>query len=220
MAAPSSSVTIRCATSADTDPLVPVLAEAFFDGPVADWLIPDHDDRRAVYHRYFTLVLRHGLDHGHVDTTADLSAVAIWYPRPEPAPPSTAENQAALEAATGRYAPKFTLLEAMFDVFHPRKPHHHLAYVAVSPAKQGQGVGTALLNRYHQLLDERGMPSYLEASNARNRELYLRLGYRDGEPLRLPVKGPTIWRMWRGPVGADGPPGFPAAETPSPRRSQ
>lgn len=217
MTAPSTSVTIRRAAPADTDRLVSVLVEAFFDGPVADWLVPDHDDRRAVYHRYFTLALRHGLDHGHVDTTADLSAVAIWYPRPEPPPPAPPEHQAAMEAATGPYAPKFTLLEAMFDAFHPREPHHYLAYVAVSPSGQGRGVGTALLDSYHRRLDALGLPAYLEASNMRNRRLYLRLGYRAGPPLLLPTSGPTIWRMWRGPAGATGPAAFPATE-PQPRR--
>lgn len=119
MTVPSAGVSIRRATPADTGPLVSVLVDAFFDGPVADWLVPDHDDRRAVYRRYFALVLRHGLAHGHVDTTTDRSAVAIWYARPEPPPSAPPEHQAALEAATGPYAPKFTLLEAMFDAFHP-----------------------------------------------------------------------------------------------------
>ncbi|MFJ8691212.1 GNAT family N-acetyltransferase [Micromonospora wenchangensis] len=219
MTAPSTSVTIRRAAPNDADRLVSVLVEAFFDGPVADWLVPDHDDRRAVYHRYFTLALRHGLDHGHghVDTTADRSAVAIWYPRTEPRPSAPPEHQAALEAATGPYAPKFTLLEAMFDAFHPREPHHYLAYVAVDPSGQGRGVGTALLDSYHRRLDALGLPAYLEASNMRNRRLYLRLGYRAGPPLLLPTSGPTIWRMWRGPAGATGPTVFPATE-PQPRR--
>ncbi|MFI7221259.1 GNAT family N-acetyltransferase [Micromonospora maritima] len=220
MTALSTSVTIRRATSADTDRLVSVLAEAFFDGPVADWLIPNHDDRRAVYHRYFTLALRHGLDHGHVDTTAGLSAVAIWYPRLEPPRPAPPEHQAALEAATSRYAPKFTLLEAMFDAFHPREPHHYLAYVAVSPGQQGCGVGAALLGSYHRRLDALGLPAYLEASNMRNRRLYLRLGYRAGPPLLLPTSGPTIWRMWRGPAGAAGPAAFPATESQPGRRAR
>ncbi|SCG38669.1 GNAT family N-acetyltransferase [Micromonospora coxensis] len=220
MTAVSTSVTVRRATRDDTDPLISVLAEAFFAGPVADWLIPDHDDRRAVYQRYFELVLHHGLEHGHVDTTIDLSAVAIWYPRPEPPRGTSPEHQVALEAATGVYAPKFTLLEAMFEAFHPREPHHYLAYVAVSPEQQGRGVGAALLNSYHRRLDAVGMPAYLEASNMRNRRLYLRLGYRAGPPLILPTSGPTIWRMWRGTPTATGPAAFPATEPLSRRRAR
>ncbi|WP_328414314.1 GNAT family N-acetyltransferase [Micromonospora sp. NBC_00389] len=211
------SVTVRQAGRSDAEDLISVLAEAFFDGPVADWLVPGHNDRRAVYRRYFELVLNHGFDNGHVDTTADLSAVAIWYPRPEPPPNGSLEHPAVLEAATGVNAPKFSLLDAVFEAYHPSEPHHYLAYVAVSPEQQNRGVGAALLGHHHRQLDALGMPAYLEASNLRNRELYVRLGYRAGPPLILPTTGPTIWRMWRGQPDAARPTGFPESG-PLPRR--
>ncbi|MEU7753733.1 GNAT family N-acetyltransferase [Micromonospora sp. NPDC049171] len=213
----STSVTVRQAGRDDAADLISILAEAFFDGPVADWLVPDLSDRHAVYHRYFELVLNHGLENGQVDTTADLSAVAIWYPRTEP-PPNVLEHPAVLEAATGVYAPKFALLDAVFEAFHPSEPHHYLAYAAVSPEQQNRGVGATLLSHHHRQLDALGMPAYLEASNLRNRELYVRLGYRAGPPLILPTTGPTIWRMWRGQPDAARPAGFPASGW-LPRRS-
>ncbi|MEV4824547.1 GNAT family N-acetyltransferase [Micromonospora sp. NPDC049274] len=215
----STSVTVRQATRGDAEPLVAVLTEAFFDGPVADWLVPDHRDRQIVYRRYFELVFNHGLDNGHVDTTADLSAVAIWYPRAEPRRGDSREYQVALEAATGTYAPKFALLDAVFEAFHPSEPHHYLAYVAVQPEQQRRGVGAALLDHHHRQLDALGMPAYLEASNLRNRELYVRLGYRAGPPLILPTTGPTIWRMWRGQPDAARPAAFPESRLLPRRRS-
>ncbi|MGW2625859.1 GNAT family N-acetyltransferase [Micromonospora taraxaci] len=214
----STGVTVRQATRGDTQGLISVLAEAFFDGPVADWLVPDPNDRRTVYQRYFELALNHGLDNGHVDTTADLSAVAIWYPCPERSLKGSLEHPAALEAATGVYAPKFALLDAVFEAFHPSEPHHYLAYVAVNPEQQNRGIGAALLSHHHRQLDALGMPAYLEASNLRNRELYVRLGYRAGPPMILPTTGPTIWRMWRGQPSAARPAGFPGSGL-LPRRS-
>ncbi|MEU8333432.1 GNAT family N-acetyltransferase [Micromonospora sp. NPDC048839] len=215
----STSLGVRRATPSDAQPLVSVLAEAFFVGPVADWLIPDHRDRRLAYHRYFELVLDHGLAHGHVDTYADLSAVAIWYPRLTPPEPGSAEHQEALERATGAYAPKFALLEAMFEAYHPHDAHHYLAYVAVDPKQQRRGLGTRLLSGYHQQLDALGMPAYLEATNNRNRRLYQRLGYLPGPSMHLPTAGPEIWRMWRAPRGATVPDAFFAPPLP-PRQSQ
>ncbi|MEV4210161.1 GNAT family N-acetyltransferase [Micromonospora sp. NPDC049662] len=211
MTVTSTTTTVRQATRDDMRPLTSVLAAAFFDGPVADWLVPDHADREAVYHRYFELVLDHGFDHGHVDTTTDLSAVSIWYPRAEPPLGESPGYQAALEAATKAYAPKFALLDAVFEAFHPSEPHHYLAYVAVKPEQQNRGVGAALLTHRHRQLDELGMPAYLEASNVRNRELYVRLGYCAGPPMILPTSGPTIWRMWRGQPRAARPNGFPTS---------
>ncbi|MFE9187927.1 GNAT family N-acetyltransferase [Micromonospora haikouensis] len=210
-------VVVRRATHDDAGPLVSVLAEAFLDGPVADWLVPDPAVRRVVFHRYFQVVLRHGLDHGHVDTTHDLSAVAIWHPCTEPPRGVDPEHQAAVEKATGVYARKFQVLDAMFEAWHPRQPHHYLTHVAVDPPRQNHGIGAALLTSYHWQLDRLGLPAYLEATNHRNRHLYTRLGYQTGPPLILPTEGPTIWRMWRQrPTGAVTS-RFPADAPPDPR---
>ncbi|TCB96504.1 N-acetyltransferase [Micromonospora zingiberis] len=189
---------VRPATETDAGPLIGVLAEAFHEGPLADWLIPDPTDRRTVYYRYFRDALHHGLEHGQVHTTADQTAVAIWYPRLEPTPTDTRERLEALERIAGPHAPKFLLLEEMLDAFHPDDPHHYLAYLAVDPTRQNRGIGAALLAHHHRRLDQLGLPAYLEASNLHNRRLYLRLGYTAGPTIALPTQGPVIWRMWRG----------------------
>ncbi|MEU4635403.1 GNAT family N-acetyltransferase [Micromonospora chalcea] len=90
--------------------------------------------------------------------------MAIWYRRDE-TPPPHADHLYGLEEATGRYAPKFLLLDAMFEARHPRLPHAYLAYIGVKPAVQSRGVGSALLAHVHQALDAENLPAYLEASN-------------------------------------------------------
>lgn len=205
----NSTLTVRQATPDDAGPLITVLVEAFLNGPVADWLVPDLDERRAVYFRYFTLVFNHGLQHGRVDTTSDLSAVAIWYTRDEVPLLVSTDHYYEVEKATGKYAPKFLLLDAIFETHHPHHPHDYLAYVAVDPRHHGQGIGSALLTSAHQTLDATHRAAYLEASNTRNRDLYLRLGYRQGAPIHLPTQGPLIWRMWRGQPTDGTPAPFP-----------
>ena len=80
------------------------------------------------------------------------------------------------------------------DVFH-----HHLAILAVRPAQQGQGIGTAFLEAHDATFDWQGIASYLEASDERTRELYLRHGYTDhGSPIELPG-GPFMYPMVRQP---------------------
>lgn len=206
---PTRSITVRQATSDDAGPLITVLVEAFLDGPVADWLVPDLADRRTVYFRYFKLVFNHGLQHGRVDTTDDQSAVAIWYTRDQVPLVESTGHYYEVERATGRYAPRFLLLDAIFETHHPHAPHDYLAYVAVDPRHQGRGVGTALLTNAHQTLDAANRAAYLEASNTRNRDLYQRLGYRQGAPIHLPTEGPLIWRMWRGQPTDGTPAPFP-----------
>lgn len=202
-------MSVRTATPDDAGRLISVLAEALFPGPVADWLIPNHDDRRFVFYRYFTHVVGRGLEHGHVETTADGSAVAIWYPWLKQSCEATAEHQEAVEVATGAYAPRFALLEEVFGSYHPpHDSHHYLAFMAVSPEQQGNGGGAALLSNYHRHLDELEMPAYLEATTSRNRDFYLRFGYLPGPPMTLPDNGPKVWRMWRAPSGASVPASF------------
>ncbi|WP_341716546.1 GNAT family N-acetyltransferase [Micromonospora sp. FIMYZ51] len=207
-------VTVRPATATDAGPLIAVLAEAFHHGPVADWLVPDPDGRRSVYYRYFADAFDHALTHGKVYTTSDQSAAAIWYPRlhPTPARPRTRDKQ--LEAIAGIHAERFMLLEQILAAYHPAEAHHYLAYIAVDPARQNHGIGAALLTDHHRHLDHLALPAYLEATNPRNRQLYLRRGYTTGPTLTLPAGGPTIWRMWRGtttPTGSRT--AFPPART-------
>ncbi|OKI64322.1 GNAT family N-acetyltransferase [Micromonospora sp. CB01531] len=188
---------VRRAAAPDARPLLPMLVDAFLDGPVADWLIPNRTERRVVYYRYFRLMLDLGLRHGWVDTTTNLSAVAIWYRRDaEPAPADPAHRQ-QLDLACGKYASKFHLLDAVFAANHPPMPHDYLAYLAVDPAWQGRGVGSMLLHHAHKAIDEEARPAYLEASNTRNRDLYLRHGYQAGEPMQASFEAPPLWPMWR-----------------------
>jgi GNAT superfamily N-acetyltransferase len=189
-------VTIRRALRFDAEQLAVLLAEAFLIAPVGDWLIPDVDIRRAVYLNYFPIFVEHALDHGLIHVTQDLSGAALWYPRTTPIP-DRVDYDARLLAACGPWLRRFIQLDITFARHHPIVPHHHLAFLAVAPERQSAGIGSELLNHHHANLEAEGVPAYLEASNARNRDLYLRHGYQAGAPFRLPDDGPPLWPMWR-----------------------
>ncbi|GAB2963512.1 hypothetical protein GCM10027280_60500 [Micromonospora polyrhachis] len=70
--------------------------------------------------------------------------------------------------------------------------------LAVTPAAQGTGRGTALLDHHHRHLDQAGIPAYLEASSPRARDLYTRHGYEPRRAFTLP-DGTPFWSMWREP---------------------
>lgn len=189
---------IRRATAADADVLVPLLAAAFAEGALADWLVPDPADRPRINEAYFADAFAHEVQGGKVYTTDDLTGVAFWSHRVG-AQDVPAERKEALHQLTGPYAERFCWLEQAFAARHPTPSHHHLAFLAVAPEQQGKGIGTALLKAHHtQHLDPYGLPAYLEATNPRNRELYHRHGYIDGPELVLPDGGPALYPMWRG----------------------
>ncbi|HEX9030411.1 MAG TPA: GNAT family N-acetyltransferase [Streptosporangiaceae bacterium] len=197
--------TVVRADKADADVLSEVIAQAFHPLAPSEWLIDDPVARRDIFPGYFRLYVEHALEHGVVQTTQDRTAAALWIPMPAEPPEPSPEYAARLTAVTGRWASRFHTFDAALDSHHPAgTPHYHLAIIGVRPDRQGQGAGTALLNAYHQELDDELVaPAFLEASDLRTRQIYLRHGYVDhGAPIELP-DGPKMYPMWRaGRAGA------------------
>jgi GNAT superfamily N-acetyltransferase len=188
------------AGEADIEVLSQVIAEAFFPLAPCQWLISDEAARREIFPGYFRMHFEHAMADGLVHTTPGRDAAALWIPlgRQLSAPPDGyAEHLAQI---TGPWAERFVVFDAELDVHHlTGVEHHHLAIVAVRPDRQGQGIGTALLDAHHMVLDEQGMAAYLEASDEGTRGIYLRHGYVDyGSVIRLPG-GPSMYPMWRQP---------------------
>ncbi len=82
---------------------------------------------------------------------------------------------------------------------YPGDPHWYLYMLAVDPARQGGGVGTALLEAGLARADSDALPAYLEATTERNCVLYARFGFEAGRPLRYPLGSPPLFPMLRPP---------------------
>lgn len=201
--------TIRAATVADVDQVTGVMVDAFLDTPDGPWLIPDRDERRTVYLRYCRALAGFTVadDDSYVevaDIDGEVAAAAIWFDntRVSVAAAQREEQWQRLTVqACGVYADRFGLLDEVFAAHHPSTPHVYLAWLGVHPARQGAGLGSALLRSWHRDLDEANVPAYLVATSYPARRLYLRCGYadRDPAPFFLPGHGPAMWPMWRDP---------------------
>ena len=202
------------ADAADAIALSQVIAEAFLDLPPSWWLIADQAVRRQIFPEYFRIFVEAALADGIVQTIPDRTAVAIWLPSGTGEPSLADDSPAAdepdgyvtrLTAVTQPWTSRFLAFDTAIESRHPVGPaHHHLAFLAVRPDRQGLGTGTALLLAHHQFLDRQAnLPAYLEASAPRSREFYLRHGYVDlGPPNYLPDGGPPMYPMWRAPGGS------------------
>jgi GNAT superfamily N-acetyltransferase len=187
----------------DTAEITDLVAGAMWDGPVAQWLQPDPAARRADSPHYFEIFVEHAVRCGEIYATADaitgqLSGVALWFPLTSLIPPPW-DYERRLKEVAGDAFERACQLDAALDTNHPLEPHHYLAFLAVRPGCQGQGIGSALLDRHHARLDQAGLPAYLEANHSRNRDLYVRHGYRVRSVIELP-DGPSLWTMWRPPM--------------------
>jgi GNAT superfamily N-acetyltransferase len=178
-----------------------LVAAAFADLPQVAWLVPDPAERPRILTGNFQIFVDHALDHGVVHLLDDHSGVAVWFDRSSAPTPAPKDYDDRLAAACAPYTERFRTLDELFDAHHPQQPHQHLAFLAVHPGRQGEGLGAALLRHQHTRLDEEGVPAYLEASTARSRGLYLRHGYQPmGAPFHLADCETPFWPMWRPPA--------------------
>jgi GNAT superfamily N-acetyltransferase len=194
---------IRHVSPFDTAEITDLVAEAMWDGPVARWLNPDQSERRRNSPAYFDIFVDYAVQYGEVygmsdSDTGQLTGVALWFPFTS-AIPGPIDYERRLKEVTGDAFDRACQLDALMEENHPLDPHHYLAFLAVRPDRQGQGIGSSLLDRHHDRLDQAGLPAYLEANDPRNRDLYLRHGYQVRSVLQLP-DGPPLWSMWRSPM--------------------
>ncbi len=190
------------ATHADAGALSQVIAAAFHDLAPSRWLIGDPVLRREVFPGFFRLFVEHALSLGTVHTTPGRTAVALWIPVGPEGATAPDDYPARRAALTSPWTGRFIAFDGELERHHPTgTAHHHLAFLAVHPDAQSQGTGSALLRAHHTLLDDAGIPAYLEAAGPRSRDLYLRHGYAlcPRAPFHLPEGGPPMWPMWRPP---------------------
>ncbi|MFF2163192.1 GNAT family N-acetyltransferase [Streptomyces sp. NPDC058175] len=198
-------VAIRRATEGDRADLVRLLDEAFMDDPVSGWVFPEPAHRRRRHAGLMAAFIDISLSEGYVDITEDGAAAALWLS--VPARPDGAggtdegdDGPAQLRAAVDPDNERVEEIGLLTSGIHPRdRAHEYLWMIAVDPARQGQGLGTALMEPVLDRCDREGVASYLEASSDRSRVLYERLGFVcTGSGIALP-DGPTMWPMWRDP---------------------
>ncbi|MEU1848404.1 GNAT family N-acetyltransferase [Streptomyces sp. NPDC019990] len=196
-------VAIRTAGEADRELVVRLLDEAFQDDPVSGWVFPGAEDRRARHPGLMAAFTDIVLEAGRIDITEDGSACALWMSVPPAEHDGDAEDDgpAQVREAVDPGNERIEQLGRLTAAVHPAgRAHAYLWMIGVAPGRQGEGLGTALIESVLDRCDREGLPAYLEASNARSRSLYERLGFEQSGPvLDLPEGGPTMWPMWREP---------------------
>ncbi|HEX4813997.1 MAG TPA: GNAT family N-acetyltransferase [Nonomuraea sp.] len=184
---------VRTAAPEDAAAVAELIATAFAQLKVAAYLVPERRERHKIMTANVQIFVEHAVEHGEVHLVEDGTAAAVWFPRTAPLP-EPRDYDRRLVQATGSWVDRFRALDALFEAHHPAEPHHHLAFLAVHPDHQNQGLGSALLRHHHDRTG--GAAAYLEASSAGSRDLYARHGYRAREPFALP-DGTLFWPMWR-----------------------
>ncbi len=198
--AASPTIDVAPVRPADRDTVGEVLARAFHDDPVFEWIVPDARRRSARLSAVFAAFTDAYVVHDESYVAGDGVGAALWLPSGT----ELGEQQfevlgEQIGAALEDDAERAFEASALLDEHHPEEPCCYLQFMGVLPEQQGRGIGSRLLRSVLDRCDAEGTPAYLEATTVDNRRLYERHGFELLSELTLP-DGPPLWSMWRDPV--------------------
>jgi ribosomal protein S18 acetylase RimI-like enzyme len=156
---------------------IETLIVAFSADPVMRWLYP----KDGPYRTHFGELVPAFGGRAFTEQTAweldDLPAVALWLP-PDVGPDGDAV-MAMFDASVSsdKIGDVREVLDQM-DQAHPTIRHWYLAFIGVDSARQGQGLGTELMNQCLEIVDKDHLPAYLDSTNPRNVAFYERHGFK------------------------------------------
>ena len=195
---------VRRASIGDIPGMAATLGRAFAHDPFYSFLAGDAPERTQRMQDGWTGILRFASAHlAETYTTDDLAGVAIWLP-PGHVGPSVLDSL-RIVPAIARLA-GWRRLRLVADAMgrleerrrhHVVAPHFYLSTLGVEPGRQGEGVGSALLQPILDRCDRDAVPAYLETATARNVLLYEQLGFDVVEELTLPHSDVRGWLMLR-----------------------
>ena len=167
---------VRVADVSETEAVLNTLMLAFASDPPVRWLMRTPEAYFAGFRGFATGMGGAGMAAGTGYLAGDGAAAALWLP------PGVVSDSDAIGAAVGPWiAPdKFETVGQVGEAlagFHPHEPHWYLAMIGVDPARQGLGLGSAILKAGLRRCDADGVPAYLESSSPRNIPLYERHGF-------------------------------------------
>ncbi len=183
-----------------------MLARAFLVDPAYTAVFPDSAERERALQQLFGAVLGYSLVYGLVHTTPAVEGAACWL-----VPGNTEitlwrilRTGLGLQRAVSRFNAKarreFLAILAYTDEIHKHKapgPHWYLWALGVEPGRQGQGIGSRLIQPVLTQADKHGVPCYLETMAASNLAFYQKRGFKVVSDGLVPNQEIRIWTMLR-----------------------
>ena len=186
---------VRRGEAADVTPAAETLAAAFAGYAWTNWTVAA-DDQEARLRHSFELILRHAiLPFAELWVADDCASTAVWLPPGSDSAvwPAFDEIASELRELAGDRADAGEAAEAETSRLRLREPHWFLVAMGTRPARQRQGLGTALLRPVLEQADV----AQLETTSPENLEFYATLGFEVVDELRIFGGGPHVWSMVR-----------------------
>ncbi|MGH8976832.1 MAG: GNAT family N-acetyltransferase [Acidimicrobiia bacterium] len=187
----------------DVEDIAGVMARAFWDDPLQVWAFPDATTRLAKLDAMFAMQIRAmAVPSGESYTDESRSTGAFWMPPGREQPePNALEAMEVLRAIVGDALERIRVAFAAMQDAHPPDPHFYLAGLGTTPERQGQGLGSAVIEPVLDRCDTERIPAYLESTKEQNIAFYEHHGFAVTGTIAPAPDGPTMWTMWRAPRG-------------------
>jgi ribosomal protein S18 acetylase RimI-like enzyme len=188
----------------EVDAAARVLAAAFRDNPGMLSVLPGLTEgtRLRLLTPFMVGFTKSLLRYGVVEIARDDAEIVgvslLFRPGEYPAPFFATVMQAPGPLRAGlRTAWRCILADYEIRKRHPHYRHWYLWMLGVSPERQGQGVGSALLKALSARAEADRVPCYLETDKASSVKIYERHGYRVEAEEVLPKLDLRLWYMKR-----------------------
>ncbi len=164
-------------SSSEASRAVAALTSGFIADPFMRWIYPEAHSYLESFPKLVHLLSAPAFEDGTAYAADDYSGAALWL-----SPGKTLDEEAIgkLIEETVRSEIRedlYSVLEQM-DTYHPSDdPCWYLPFIGVDMARQGRGLGSALMKHALERCDEDGTHAYLESSNPANISLYERHGF-------------------------------------------
>lgn len=170
------SIAVRSASRDEQSAVSAVITLAFGSDPMARWSLRDAQTYLAVMPDLIRAFGGAAYDNDSAYVSDGFCGAALWLP------PGVEPDMEMLDRLIRTNADPAILsdVDELFDAmarYHPKVPHWYLPLIGADPARQGEGIGSALMRHALARCDSEGVAAYLESSNPRNISLYQRHGF-------------------------------------------
>ena len=178
--------------------LVDVIVRAFISDPPSRWLFPDQQQYLQYFPQFVRALGGSAFTQGAALATADYAGAALWL-APDATPDEAALGKLIEDNVAAEKQAEMAAIVEQMGRHHPGEPHWYLPFIGVTPERQGQGHGAALLRAQLAVCDKAQLPAYLESSSPKSQPLYERHDFKAIAEIKV-GSCPPIVPMLRRPL--------------------